>query len=174
MKYSVKKAANKDKQKIVSMIENVGDSFVPKVRDRVDPGGYFTYLRGKNRKYLEEKYGNKIPSPKGAKMFTIKNKDELLGFASYYKHFEPFDGAYFICIMVTPELQSNGLGKTLVQKVVDDAKKENITKMSVTTWSTNENSRRLFESNGFKLNKTVLNERAPGVHGLYLERYFSS
>ncbi len=161
---------------MLNMIKANDHLFVPPISERVSHEGYLDYLLGVNGEYIKKKYGKETPLPQNP--FTIyipdpsnepSNNFSLLGFISCFEYFQPFDGAYIVAIMVSPELHGNGIGTKLLSEALTELNRSVVNSISVTTWSTNARSRRLFSRFGFKLEKIVPNERGPNIDGLYFK-----
>lgn len=153
---------------MLSLIKANDSFFVPPISQRVSVQGYLEYLLGRNKEYIKKKYGEYTPLPKNP--FTIyipKDENSLAGFVSCFGYFQPFDGGYIVAIMTDPELRNNGIGTILFESALEEFYRIGTKRISVTTWSTNRASQRLFGKFGFELIKVNPNERAPGVDGLY-------
>ena len=72
--------------------------------------------------------------------------------------------------MVDLPYQENGVGRKLNIYTLNHARQQGVSVMSVTTWSTNLRCFHALQKQGFRIYKVVGNERASGVHGIYLQR----
>lgn len=159
---------------MLSLIKANDCFFIPPISQRVSVQGYLEYLLGRNEEYIKKKYGD-VPLPENP--FTIyipRDENSLAGFVSCFGYFGPFNGGYIVAIMTDPQLRNNGIGTILFNSALEEFYRIGTKKISVTTWSTNMASQRLFFKFGFKLIKVNPNERAPGVDGLYFEKEISS
>ncbi len=164
----VRKIVDQDKEGIIKLFQDVGNYFVPPLDSRTSLEGYYNYATGNNPDYIQKKYG-KAFEPKLPFAFVAVDPDDnsIIGFAAGFGYFEPFDGAYFVCIMVSPNTWRKGVGTRLVNEVLTELVEQNSEKVSLTTWSTNAASLRLWQKFDFTLYKTIEDEREPGVHGMY-------
>lgn len=174
--FSTKEQESKDGllNAMLKMIKANDNLFVPPISARVSPEGYLNYLLGVNQPYIKKKYGEETPLPQDPFTIYIPDHDEfdhssLLGFVSCFQYFQPFNGAYIVAIMVSPEMHGNGIGAILLSEALNELKINGAKVISVTTWSTNERSKNLFRRAGFTLVKTVPNERGPNIDGLYFK-----
>lgn len=77
--------------------------------------------------------------------------------------------AYVSFVCVHPGFRRRNLAFLLSTKLEAELKKADVESMFVRTWSTG-NAVPLYEKLGFKVVRIVENERAPGIHGLYMKK----
>lgn len=161
-----------DINRILEIIDIVGDTYVPTISERVGTFGYFEYIQGRNPEYIRDKYGDVSLPEKPRTIVYLNDSGIIAGFLSYFEYFEPYNNAYFATIMVDERYRRQGVGTNLINEMLNDLKGKGIDSLKVTTWSTNEASRGLLIKSGFKLLESIIDEREKGVDGLYLEYKF--
>jgi ribosomal protein S18 acetylase RimI-like enzyme len=168
----IKPYSNKFKEDLLNLIKEIGKSFVPKITERITNEGYLEYVLGGNEEYIKKKYGSNSHLPKDVNVLVYLDENEnLLGFLSYFGYFQPYDSGYLCCIMVNERHQGKGIGTSLLKNLLDKTEQ---TDMSVTTWSTNNKSRSLFNKFNFDLVERVKDERKNGIDGLYYKKRVSN
>jgi GNAT superfamily N-acetyltransferase len=163
----------RDKNEIVKLIEVVGESFVPKISERVGAEGYCRYLFGLNHDYIKSTRGKDCPLPRDPAVFVVEENGRIIGLAACFGYYLPYDGAYLVCCMVDGRYRNLGIGKRLVKARTEYLESLSVSCINVTTWSNNLASRSALEKSGFILSNIVPDERGPGIHGLLYKKFIN-
>lgn len=158
----------------LKLINRVGNDFIPPITERTTEEGYLNFLLASNddvsMEYARTRYGKTWQRPKGARTFIAKANGRIVGFASSWDHLKvPYDCGVFVCYMIDPYYQQNGIGSKLLQSSLSAIAVSGVKRVVTTTWSTNIGSIRTFEKHGFNLRDRILNKRAPGIDELVFQ-----
>jgi len=167
----VRKAKPKDKKQIIELITEVDNLFVPPLHDRDSYEGYYKYTVCENPEYIKKHY-NFDKYPEKHISYIAKHRDEVIGYCSAFTKFELINDAHCSTGMISKKYQGMGIIKKLLKKILKDLEKNGASSVSTQTWSTNVSVIKVLYDFNFKIYRTVPNERAPEIDGLYLIKKF--
>ena len=141
-------------------------SDIPKIESLLEKVKY-DFLRtrkGKRsslkRSLLNQKY----------KMIIALDKSKIIGYVAY--KFKSKKEAKLIGIAVLKNYRGKDIGKKLFDKSIKDMQKRGIKRIITRTWEKNHTSQKLMKSFGFKLYRTIFNDRINGESTCWFKREF--
>jgi ribosomal-protein-alanine N-acetyltransferase len=121
----------------------------------------FEGLQKFSKKFLFNLWRN---FPQG--FLIAKNKEKVLGYGILKK--EPNKGLIF-SLAVLPEMQNRGIGKEIMKRLIEIAKKENLKKIYLHTRETNFKAIAFYQKFGFNIIKLKENYYSTGENAYLME-----
>ena len=138
-------ATSQDRDKIISMLREVDNSFYPPlslrdigIEERVD-----FVLKRENSAYI-----------------LCEFDETIVGIVGYDIHGE---WAYINLLAVRLQYRGMGIGRLLVQRAERELRQRGVKHVKVCTWSTNEGAIRLYRSLGYDVEEVLVGHRGKGV-----------
>lgn len=85
-----------------------------------------------------------------AEMVTAVENGETAGFVAYYRNDFASESAFITVVIVSPVFRNRGIGKTMLQKVIEDCLSNGFISICLEVDDTNYGAIRLYERLGFK------------------------
>lgn len=97
---------------------------------------------------LKEMFGNSVIKPK---YFIAEDRGEILGFAGFIQSWMDYDVYQIFWVNVLPKQQGKGIGKSLVEKIINEIKKKKDAAMILLTADSDVKNNEYYKNNfGFK------------------------
>ena len=114
------------------------------------------YFKPHNAREVAELFRSRLQNP-AAQIWIAEQSGKAVGYVSVCR-IERAEDAYQFArrwhdineIGVHPSFQGAGIGRALVQKIIDEARAQGIEEVELTTWSFNESAQRAFQRLGFE------------------------
>lgn len=96
--------------------------------------------------WSEDAFFNEIECNPNAHYYVAESDGSILGYIGYW---EILDEAHITNVAVKPEYRTKGIGRMLIKKVIDAAKKTNLYRLTLEVRVTNLPAKKLYSSFGF-------------------------